>query len=175
MSELKRENRRLVTQLLVVTVAMFGFGWALIPLYDVFCEVTGFGGRTGGQVQAPAVVEADLERTVMVEFVATVGGRGEYEFRPQVVRMQVHPGKLYQTTYFARNLRAHDASGHAVPSVTPGAAARYFQKTECFCFNRQDFAANEGKDMPVVFIVDPEIPAEVSTVTLGYTFFDTRG
>jgi hypothetical protein len=109
------------------------------------------------------------------EFVATVGGDAGFEFRPGTVRMQVHPGQAYTTHYVARNLRSVEASGQAVPSVSPGTAARYFQKTECFCFTRQDFTANELKDMPVLFIIDPEIPPEVTTVTLGYTFFDARG
>lgn len=171
----KRANRRLVGQLLTVAVAMFGFGYLLVPLYDVFCEITGFGGKTGGQVVQTTVVEPDTSRMVTVEFVAAVGGSAGFEFRPTETRMRVHPGQLYTTSYTARNLSAAEASGQAVPSVTPGAAARYFQKTECFCFTRQDFAADELKDMPVLFIIDPELPPEVTTVTLGYTFFDARG
>lgn len=168
-------HRKLVTQLLIVTVAMFGFGFLLVPLYEVFCEITGFGGRTGGQVQIATTVEADTSRTVTVEFVALVGGSAGFEFRPTEVRMQVHPGQMYTTSYVARNLSGAQTAGQAVPSVTPGSAARYFQKAECFCFTRQEFAVNELKDMPVVFMIDPELPPEVSTVTLGYTFFDARG
>lgn len=170
-----RENRSLVTQLLVVTVAMFGFGYLLVPLYDIFCEVTGFGGRTGAQASVPAVVEPDTDRTVTVEFVAAVGGDAGFEFRPTVVRMQVHPGQIYTTSYTARNLSPGAVVGQAAPSVSPGSAARYFHKTECFCFTRQEFVGGELKDMPVVFIVDPELPPEVTTLTLGYTFFDARG
>lgn len=170
-----RENRSLVTQLLVVTVAMFGFGYLLVPLYDIFCEVTGFGGRTGAQASVPTSVEPDTDRLVTVEFVAAVGNDAGFEFRPTVVRMQVHPGQTYTTSYTARNLSAAAVVGHAAPSVSPGAAARYFHKVECFCFTQQEFAGGELKDMPVVFIVDPELPPEVTTLTLGYTFFDARG
>lgn len=171
-----KANRNLVTQLVVMAVAMFGFGWALIPLYDVFCEVTGFGGRTSGQAYAATTVVApDTTRTVTVQFVSNVAKAGEWEFRPHVASMRVHPGQMYTTHYTARNLSAADAAAQAVPSVSPGAAGRYFQKAECFCFTRQQFTAHELKDMPVVFMVDPELPAEVTTVTLGYTFFDARG
>lgn len=167
------ENRRLVVQLAVFAVAMFGFGWLLVPLYDAFCEITGFGGRTGERAAA-VTVEPDTSRTVTVQFVA-ITGDGEWVFRPSMTSMEVHPGQLYETTYFAQNLRSGDTTGHAVPSVSPGMAARHFQKAECFCFERQEFTAGEKKDMPVVFIIDPELPPEVGTVTLAYTFFESRG
>lgn len=167
-------NRKLVTQLSVMAMVMFGFGWLMVPLYDVFCEITGYGGRTGGQAQA-AQVDPDTGRTVTVEFIASVAGKGDWVFEPKQVRMKVHPGQMYTAEFLARNVLDSPRSGQAVPSVTPGLAARYFQKTECFCFSRQDFTGNESKDMPVVFIVDPGLPAEVTTVTLSYTFFDARG
>lgn len=174
---MKSENRKLASQLAVMAVAMFGFGWLLVPLYDVFCEITGYGGRTAGQAQASQVtrVAPDTDRTVTVEFVANVAQDGDWAFEPKQVRMKVHPGQMYTTEFLARNEIDAPRSGQAVPSVTPGLAARYFQKTECFCFSRQDFTAHESKDMPVVFIVDPELPAEVTTVTLSYTFYDARG
>ena len=168
-------HRSIITQLLVVTVAMFGFGFLLVPLYDVFCEITGFGGKTAGQAQASTTMVADLERTVTVQFVASVANAGEWTFSPVQSSIEVHPGKAYTISYVAENLRSAPTAGQAVPSVSPGVAAKYFQKTECFCFSRQDFVANERKDMPVTFIVDPELPPEVTTVTLGYTFFDARG
>lgn len=172
--QVKTANRRLIRQLLIVTVAMFGFGWLLVPLYSVFCELTGFGGKTGGQVEA-AVLAPDTDRLVTVQFIASVAADGAWEFGPNVRTMQVHPGQLYTTTYFARNLRDAAAAGQAVPSVAPMAAAKYFQKTECFCFTRQEFGASEYKDMPVTFMLDPALPAEVDTVTLGYTYFDAKG
>lgn len=164
-------NRRLVRKLLLAVVAMFGFGFALIPLYDVFCEVTGLNGKTGTRAVAVEKGAVDTERTVTVEFVANVNVSAPWEFAPTVTRMQVHPGEFYQTSYRARNLAAEPLVGQAVPSVSPGQAARHFQKIECFCFTRQEFAAKEGRDMPVVFMVDPALPSDISTVTLSYTFF----
>lgn len=177
MSEkLNNANRKLITQLVVITVAMFGFGFLLVPLYDVFCEVTGFGGKTNKQAtEASVQFEADTTRTVTVQFLSTVNKQGEWEFAPVQRSIQVHPGQLVTVSYVAENLRDAPAVGQAVPSVAPVAAAKYFQKTECFCFSRQDFLANERRDMPVTFIVDPELPRDVSTITLGYTFFDARG
>lgn len=173
---LKRQNRKLITQLVVITVGMFGFGYLLVPLYDVFCEITGFGGKTGGQVaEASVAFEADTTRTVTVQFLSTVNSQGEWSFAPAQRSVQVHPGQLVTVSYVAENLRGAEAVGQAVPSVAPVHAAKYFQKTECFCFSRQEFVANERKDMPVTFIVDPELPPEVDTITLGYTFFDARG
>jgi cytochrome c oxidase assembly protein subunit 11 len=165
-------DRWLTAKLLGITVAMFGFGYLLVPLYDVFCEVTGFGGRTDSQAaSAPLVI--DESREVQVEFIASTGASEGWAFRPAVSRMTITPGKLYRTTFFAENLNGEDRIGQAVPSVAPGTAAKYLQKTECFCFEQQAFAANEGKEMPVVFYVDPELPAYVDTLTLSYTFFET--
>lgn len=173
----KTANRKLITQLVVITVAMFGFGFLLVPLYDVFCEVTGFGGRTGREaVEASSVTfEADKSRTVTVQFLSTVNRDGEWLFAPAQRSIDVHPGQLVTISYVAENLRDAPAIGQAVPRVAPVVAGKYFQKTECFCFSRQEFVANERKDMPVTFIVDPELPREVDTITLGYTFFDARG
>lgn len=166
----KPRNASLVSKLLLLTLGMFGFGYLLVPIYDVFCEITGLGGRTGDQAAAVAL-EPDLDRLVTIEFVASVNEGAPWEFRPSVSRIQVHPGQMYQTSFFARNQTDAFLVGHAVPSVAPGQAARYLQKTECFCFNQQDFNAGESKDMPVVFYLDPELPEHVDTVTLSYTFF----
>ena len=164
-------TRTMVLKLVALTAAMFGFGFLLVPLYEVFCDITGIGGRTSNEA-AEVVIAPDTSRMVRVEFVASVNSNGPWEFRPEVSSMMVHPGQMYTTTYWAKNLRERDIVGHAVPSVAPGNAARYFNKTECFCFTEQEFAALEGRDMPVVFIIDPDLPAHVETVTLSYTFFD---
>ena len=166
--------RIMVLKLAGITLAMFGFGYLLVPIYEVFCDITGLGGRTSNQA-ATVAVAPDMSRSVRVEFVASVNANGPWEFRPEVPSMTVHPGQMYTTTYWARNLRDLDVVGHAVPSVAPGTAARYFNKTECFCFTEQQFAPNEGRDMPVIFIIDPDLPAHVETVTLSYTFFDRAG
>lgn len=161
----------LVGKLLLLTLAMFGFGFLLVPIYDVFCEITGFGGRTNAIAANSVPGHAVADRIVEVEFVASVNASDPWLFQPTVTRMQVHPGELNRTSFFARNTSGQALVGHAVPSVAPGQAARYLQKTECFCFNEQRFEAGESKDMPVVFFIDPEIPEHVDTVTLSYTFF----
>ncbi len=158
-------------QLVVMAVAMFAFGFLLVPLYDVFCAITGLGGRIDTSQPAQVVAQPDLTRTVRVEFVASVGQFAPWEFRPTIAHMDVHPGQLYQTSFVATNLAAKDLVGHATPSVAPGQAARHFRKTECFCFTPQAFSANETKDRPVVFAIDPALPKYVDTVTLAYTFY----
>ncbi|MCZ6687719.1 MAG: cytochrome c oxidase assembly protein [Gammaproteobacteria bacterium] len=160
----------LTTQLFALVVAMFGFGFALVPLYDVFCQILGIGGKTAAQ--AAEVSEApDLNREIVVEFVATVNQGAPWEFRAEVAEMRVHPGKLYEATFIARNLTSRPLVGQAVPSVAPGQVAKYFKKTECFCFELQSFSADESRDMPVVFILDPEFPKHIDRITLSYTFF----
>jgi cytochrome c oxidase assembly protein subunit 11 len=165
-------NRSLVGQLLILTVAMFGFGFLLVPLYDVFCEITGFGGRTNAE--AVAVVEApDYTREVRVEFLTNVNSYALFEFAAEMDSMTVSPGKMYYATFTAKNLSKVDKVAQAVPSVAPVAAAEHFTKIECFCFTSQEFLANEEKAMPLQFIVDPDLPDYVDTITLQYTFFDT--
>ncbi|MCB1788673.1 MAG: cytochrome c oxidase assembly protein [Gammaproteobacteria bacterium] len=169
-----RDNQRSFLRVAVVAVAMFGFGYLLVPLYDVFCELTGLNGKTGrvDEAAVAARYQPDLSRTVTVQFVANNNIGMPWEFGPVVATMQVHPGKVYATAFTARNPTAHDMVGQAVPSVAPSKASRYFNKTECFCFNQQPLAAGEQKDMPLRFIIDPNLPADVSTLTLAYTVFD---
>ena len=166
-------NRRLLRRLLLIVVGMFGFGFALVPLYNVFCEITGLNGKTGSKAVAVTEIEGgvDTARTITVEFVANTSASAPWQFVPEVVKMQVHPGEFYHTSYFARNLTNESLLGQAIPSVSPGPAAQYFQKIECFCFVRQPFAPHEDKAMPVAFRLDPAIPPHISTVTLSYTFF----
>ena len=168
----KSENRSLTGHLLIMTAAMFALGFALVPLYDVFCAITGFGGRTN--TQAVAVEEApDLTREIRIEFVTTVNSYAPFEFGADADSMTVNPGKMYFATFTAKNLADTDKVAQAVPSVAPGVAAEHFVKIECFCFNSQEFMANEERAMPLQFIVDPDLPDYVDTITLQYTFFDT--
>ena len=169
---LKTENRSLTIRLLVLVTVMFGFGFLLVPLYDVFCEITGFGGRTNATA---AITEEmpDLSREIRVEFVTTVNSYAPFDFAADVDSMTVHPGKMYSATFTARNLSEDDKVAQAVPSVAPVSAAEHFMKIECFCFTSQDFVANEERAMPLQFIVDPDLPAYVDTITLQYTFYDT--
>jgi cytochrome c oxidase assembly protein subunit 11 len=170
--ERARRIRRSARAMALVTLAMFGFGFALVPLYDVFCEITGLNGKTG-RVEASALDgQADLSRTVTVEFVTSVNGALPWEFTAEVTRMTVHPGQLYEANFLARNISSVETAGQAVPSVAPNTAALYFNKTECFCFSRQEFGAGESRRMPVRFIVDRNLPEQVRTITLSYTFFD---
>ena len=172
MSE-QRENRILIAQLLVMVVGMFSFGVFLLPpMYEVFCDITGFGGRTNEA--AVAVEEApDLTREVRIEFVAIVNSYALFEFEPDVDGMTVNPGKMYSATFTAKNLSGGDKTAQAVPSVAPVTAAEHFTKIECFCFTSQAFLANEERSLPLQFIVDPDLPDYVDTITLQYTFFDT--
>lgn len=155
-----------------MTVAMFGFGFLLVPLYDAFCEVTGFGGRTNGTAEV-AVEAPDLSRSVRIEFVTTVNSYAPWTFEPDVDSMTVHPGKMYYATFSAQNMTPDDKVAQAIPSVAPASAVEHFKKIECFCFSTQEFAANEKRAMPLQFIVDPNLPDYVDTITLSYTFFDT--
>ena len=165
-------HRKLLASLLVIVVGAFGFGYALVPLYNVFCEITGFGGRTN--TEAAAVVEApDYSRQVRIEFMTTVNSFAPFEFAADADSMVVNPGRMYFATFTAKNLTEDDKVAHAVPSVAPVSAAEHFVKIECFCFNSQDFQAGEEKAMPLQFIVDPDLPDYVDTITLGYTFYDT--
>jgi len=151
---------------------MFGFGYALVPLYDVFCEITGLGGKTGVAEESRVENVADTSRELTVEFLGTVSSGLPWEFRPTTKKMKIHPGRVYETTYFARNLADRATTGRAVPSVAPGAAGTYFRKTECFCFSEQRFGPGEGREMPVRFVVDRDLPADIRTISLSYTFFD---
>lgn len=164
--------RKLVARLLLVTVGMFGFGFALVPLYDLFCDVTGLNGKTNTEAYVPVAELIDTSRKVTVQFVATNNENMLWEFRPEVFKVSVHPGQEVETTFFARNPSGKDMVAQAIPSVSPGRAAAYFHKTECFCFNQQMLTGGESVDMPLRFIVDRDVPASVNTITLSYTLFD---
>jgi cytochrome c oxidase assembly protein subunit 11 len=169
----KRANRKLVLGLLIMTAGSFAFGWALVPLYDVLCRATGIGNaeaKSGASVVQEAV---DPNREITIEFVASPASVGSYEFHPKLASMRIHPGKLYDTEFYAKNLTAFASVAQAVPSITPTGSAQYFRKTECFCFSPQNFAPSEAKDMKVRFIVDPHLPTNVDKLTLAYTFYDT--
>lgn len=156
---------------LLLAVAMFGFGYLMVPIYDIICEVTGLNGKTGRVSISEASAEVSQDRLITVEFVASVNSGGPWIFKPAVKEMQVRPGELNHATYYAENLSNVAIVGQATPSVSPQAAAKYFNKTECFCFTRQPFEPKASKDMPLTFIIDPDLPINVDRVTLSYTFF----
>jgi cytochrome c oxidase assembly protein subunit 11 len=158
---------------LVVTVLMFGFAFALVPLYNVFCEVTGINGKTGRiSISEAEAGQIDSSRTVTVQFDGTVNSALPWEFHPKVLQMEVTPGKLYSTEFFARNLSDRAIVGQAVPSVAPGKASLYFSKTQCFCFTEQTLQPHQQEWMGVTFRVSPDLPEDVHVMTLSYTFFN---
>lgn len=159
-------------KLAAFTAGMFAFGYALVPLYNMVCEAIGLGPRGVMQISAAALPAVDTTRTITVEFTTTVNTGGQWQFQPKVERMQVHPGELATANFVAQNLSSVDVIGQAIPNIAPMDATRYFRKTECFCFEKQNYAANESKEMPVRFVIDPELPAYIDTVTLSYTYFD---
>lgn len=162
----------LVAKLAGVAVLMFGFGYLLVPLYDKFCEITGLGGRTGeAVVESTLSGEVDTDRTVLVHFDANVNSALPWRFEPDESMMEVHPGRLYETSYTASNRSDRPIVAQAVPSVAPGQASLYFNKTECFCFTEQLLAAGETRQMPVRFIIDPNLPRRVDMVTLSYIVY----
>jgi cytochrome c oxidase assembly protein subunit 11 len=169
----KRANRKLVLGLLIMTAGAFAFGWALVPLYDVLCRAAGIGNAEAKSGKSVVQEAIDPNREITIEFIAQPASVGSFEFRPKVASMRIHPGKLYDAEFYARNLTRVASVAQAVPSISPAGTARYFHKTECFCFSPQKFAAGEGRDMPVRFIVDPGLPGNVDKLTLAYTFYDT--
>ncbi len=167
------KNRRTARTLVLVALAMFGFGFALVPLYDVFCEITGLNGKTGGAVAEARTAKLDTSRWVTVEFTGSVSQGMPWEFRPLQKKLRVHPGQITVAHYYVRNTTTETIVGRAVPSVTPGLAAAHFKKIECFCFSEQTLKPGETREMPVRFTVDPGLAANIGTVTLSYTFFNT--
>ena len=164
--------RKTLVKLLVGAAGMFLFAIFLMPpLYNVFCDITGIGGKTGGPYQV-SESGVDLSRTVKVQFVATNNGAMPWEFTPKVYEVTVHPGEPTEAAFFAKNRTSRDMVAQAVPNVTPFNAAEYFHKTECFCFRRQVLKAGAEVDLPLVFIVDRDLPKAVKTITLSYTLFD---
>ncbi|MDR0184048.1 cytochrome c oxidase assembly protein [Lysobacter arvi] len=170
-----RKNAGLA-KMVVVAIGAFALTFALVPLYRIACEKV-FGIRLertaapGSESGAGAGVQAAEKRVITVQFDGGVNSKLPWDFTPNQVTMQVVPGELYETTYHARNTSQRTVVGSAVPSVAPARASGYFSKTECFCFTAQTLKAGEVRDMPVRFIVDPNLPADVKTITLSYTFF----
>ena len=169
----KRANRKLVRTLLVMTAGSFAFGWALIPLYDVLCRAAGIGNAEAKAGKSVVEESVDPNREVTIEFVAEPASVGSFDFRPKVASMRIHPGKLYDAEFYAKNLTNEASVAQAGPSISPTGTAKYFHKTECFCFSPQKFGAGEGRDLPVRFIVDPQLPRTVDKLTLAYTIYDT--
>lgn len=159
-------------RLLFVTAAMFCFGFATVPLYDKLCYALGLNGKVATEAAAVQAVSVDKSRTVTVEFITTVNAGRPWKFRAEQAQVKVHPGEYATVTFTLENNEDHAIVARAIPNVAPTDAAQYMKKTECFCFNNQSFAVGEQKRMPVVFMLDPAMPADIDRVTLAYTYFD---
>lgn len=173
MMDIPQANRKLVRKLLLVLVASAAFGFALVPLYDVLCKVTGLNGKTGGQVSAQAAqaVRVDTSRLITVELDGRVMQGLSWEFGPMQSRMKLHPGEIVTAAFYVKNPTNQTLMGQAVPSVSPGWAAQYFDKLECFCFKKQKLEPGESKEMTLVFFVKPELPSNVTDIALTYSLF----
>ena len=180
----RAENRRMLGKLALVAGLMFGFGYALVPMYRAICEALNVNILTSGELQqgrdwkAAAAkqslnTQVDLTRTITVEFDANA--RGPWDFKPALRSLQVHPGEIATVMYEFRNMQNRTMSAQAIPSYAPQQASPHFNKLECFCFNQYTLAPGESKSWPVVFVIDPKLPKDVGTITLSYTFFEVGG
>jgi cytochrome c oxidase assembly protein subunit 11 len=177
---LRGDNRRMVRKLVVVTVLMFGFGYALVPLYRAICTALGINVLSLSERDASGVSSApgrntqvDLSRTVTVEFDANA--RGPWDFKPALRSIDVHPGEMATVMYAFRNIQNRTMAAQAIPSYAPMQAMPYFNKLECFCFSEYTLKPGESKQWPVVFVISPKLPKDVKTITLSYTFFEVGG
>jgi cytochrome c oxidase assembly protein subunit 11 len=172
-------NRRTGLVLGAVVVGMFGFGFALVPLYSLFCQVTGVqsvklnAARDRDAAAPVSSATTPSQRVVTVKFDATVNSGLPWEFKPLVRSLEVHPGEAYEVRYLAHNVAAESVVGQAIAAVVPWQATAYFHKTECFCFRQQTLAADEAREMPLRFVVSPDLPEGINTLTLSYTFMNT--
>ncbi len=168
-----KRNVKLLILLTAIVIGMFGFAFALVPIYNTLCKTLGINGKTNATSIAYDVTKAKIEkREVLVEFVATNNGGIPWKFYPKINKLKVHPGEIARLAFYAENTTDHTMVVQAIPSVTPGIAAKYLKKTECFCFTQQTLNGHEAMDMPLLFHLDPDLPDNVKTITLSYTLFD---
>jgi cytochrome c oxidase assembly protein subunit 11 len=180
LARLRADNAQMLTKLGLVAALMFGFGYALVPLYRAICEALGVNVLSlserdagGGRAALPANTQVDASRTITVEFDANA--RGPWEFKPALRSLEVHPGELATVMYEFRNVQSRTMAAQAIPSYAPQQAMAHFNKLECFCFNEYTLKPGESKQWPVVFYVDSKLPRDVKTITLSYTFFEVGG
>jgi cytochrome c oxidase assembly protein subunit 11 len=179
---LTRDNRRLLGKLAVIATLMFGFGYALVPIYRAICDALGINvlsvseqtTAAFGKTKAAAPnTQIDRTRTITVEFDANA--RGPWDFKPAQRSLQVHPGELATVMYEFRNMQNRTMAAQAIASYAPMQASAHFNKLECFCFNEYTLTAGESRQWPVAFVIDPRLPKDVTTITLSYTFFEVKG
>ncbi len=168
-------HKKLVTKLFCLVFGMFAFGYALVPLYNVMCKQLGINGKTSDEAVQFVQGGVDKSRTITVEFLSTNHGNLTWQFYPTKKRIKLHPGEMRRIAYFAENTTEQPMRVQAIPSVTPGIAAKYLRKTECFCFTQQMLEGGKNMDMPLLFHVDRDLPKKITTITLSYTLFDVTG
>lgn len=169
-----KANRTLTRQLWLFAAGAFAFGFALVPLYNVICDVTGYGDKSKLREASSIEATPDVNRQVTIELLADSPSFGDWEFRPAQPTVEVHPGQLYEAKFYARNLRAQPVTAQAIPSIAPLQATKYFHKTECFCFKPQAFDARQERELTVRFIVDPKLPRNIDRLTLAYAMYDGK-
>jgi cytochrome c oxidase assembly protein subunit 11 len=170
-TDTRKANRSLALQLTVFALGSLGFAFALVPLYDVLCEITGYGSRKVLTQAAQPTTTVATDREVTVEFISTAPTMGEWEFRPVAVSAKVRTGQLNEAKFIVKNLLARPATGQAIPDVAPRQVSKYFHKTECFCFTPQPFEASQERELTVRFVVDTQLPEDVDRITLGYAMY----
>ena len=171
-------NRQIMLKLFIASVMMFGFGYALVPLYKALCEVTGINVVTSKNDYGVRALSAnkvgntqvDYSRVVTIEFDSN--SRGPFTFKPVKNYLEVHPGEMTEIVYEVSNNLDRSVEAQAIPSYAPKSATEFFTKLECFCFQQQTLAAHETRRMPVVFVIDAGLPEDVKTITLSYTLFE---
>ena len=172
--QLKQKNKRIVWVLIAAAFGMFGFAFAMIPMYKLLCQVTGLNGKFYQIDDLQKTIKMDKDRTISVRFVSNNNELLPWDFHANNPLIEIHPGEVVRVSYFAKNRTIHPMTVQAIPSIVPGIAAKYIHKTECFCFKQQTFAAGEGMDMPILFHIDRDIPKEVKRITVAYTMFDVK-
>lgn len=173
--QLRSANRKLTGKLCLFALCSLAFGFALVPLYDVLCDITGYGDRKQLLVANEVTEAPDPSRTVTVELMSAAPSVGAWQLKPAVGSIEVHPGKFYVARFDAKNLRGVPVVAQAVPSIAPSSATQYLRKAECFCFTPQSFGPNQERELTVRFLIDPALPRNVDRVTLAYSIYDSEG
>jgi cytochrome c oxidase assembly protein subunit 11 len=171
----RKLNVQMLGKLVTIAILMFGFGYALVPLYKKICELTGLNILTPKDVTVDRIGNTQIDKTRIITVEFDANSQGPWRFRPTVNSLQVHPGEMTQVLYEVVNTQARSIDAQAIPSYAPQQAGQYFKKVECFCFKQQTLGPNQAKQMPVVFYIDPTLPANVKVITLSYTFFEIAG
>lgn len=170
----QNSNKKIITWLIGAVLLMFGFGFAMVPLYNTFCKITGINGKTAGRYKVDYALEVDTSRTIKIQFISHLNQGMPWEFKPMVKSVTVHPGEIKQVSFYVKNLSNKPIIGRAIPSISPGIVASHMHKTECFCFNEQLLKPGESKLLPLMFFIGKEFPKEYGEMTLAYTLFDTK-